>query len=141
MEELIKQALLHIDVLGPHVQEGHYDLIGPGGEIILPSAWEEVVEPGWSVTITMRPIDKSPPLTNRLPPGGKISITPLPNRRAGVPTSSRQPEGAVTAGEMPPPLCGHRISVGLQGRPMVLILPPPLLLRRTRKRNVVQPRF
>jgi hypothetical protein len=27
MEELIKQAFLHIDVIGPHVHEGHYDLV------------------------------------------------------------------------------------------------------------------
>ncbi|XDG05960.1 hypothetical protein ABKA04_005575 [Annulohypoxylon sp. FPYF3050] len=36
MEELIKQAFLHVDIIGPHVQAGHYDLIGPNGEIILP---------------------------------------------------------------------------------------------------------
>ncbi|GFP55755.1 transcriptional regulatory protein SIN3 [Trichoderma asperellum] len=58
MEELIKQAFLHVDVLGPHVQEGHYDIIGPNGEIILPSIWEKVIEPGWAVTMTMWPLDK-----------------------------------------------------------------------------------
>ncbi|KUJ15580.1 uncharacterized protein LY89DRAFT_557269, partial [Mollisia scopiformis] len=45
MEELIKQAFLHVDVIGPHVQEGHYDLIGPNGEIILPQVWETMIEP------------------------------------------------------------------------------------------------
>ncbi|KAK4137996.1 hypothetical protein BT67DRAFT_339592, partial [Trichocladium antarcticum] len=45
MEELIKQAFIHVDVIGPHVQEGHYDLVGPNGEIILPTVWEKVVEP------------------------------------------------------------------------------------------------
>ncbi|KAG4435481.1 hypothetical protein IFR05_009053, partial [Cadophora sp. M221] len=44
VEELIKQAFLHVDVLGPHVNEGHYDLIcangGLSGEIILPQVWE-----------------------------------------------------------------------------------------------------
>ncbi|PMD42929.1 hypothetical protein L207DRAFT_382161, partial [Hyaloscypha variabilis F] len=45
MEELIKQAFLHIDVIGPHVAEGHYDLVNPDGEIILPQAWELSVEP------------------------------------------------------------------------------------------------
>ncbi|KAH7198805.1 uncharacterized protein B0J16DRAFT_360480 [Fusarium flagelliforme] len=29
MEELIKQAFMQVDVLGPHVMEGHYDLMGP----------------------------------------------------------------------------------------------------------------
>lgn len=60
MEELIKQAFLHVDVIGPHVQEGHYDLVGPNGEIILPSVWERVVEPDWSITMHMWPMDKVP---------------------------------------------------------------------------------
>lgn len=62
MEDLIKQAFLQVDVLGPHVMEGHYDLIAPGGEIILPSVWESVIEPGWAITMTMWPTDKLPPL-------------------------------------------------------------------------------
>lgn len=62
MEELIKQAFLHIEVIGPHVAEGHYDLVGPSGEIILPQVWEEVIEPGWSITMHMWPIpDRDPP--------------------------------------------------------------------------------
>ncbi len=60
MEELIKQAFLHVDVIGPHVQEGHYDLIGPNGEIILPSVWEKVVQPDWAITMHMWPMDKAP---------------------------------------------------------------------------------
>lgn len=62
MEELIKQAFLHVDVIGPHVQEGHYDLIGPNGEIILPSIWEKIVQPDWAITMHMWPMDKTPPL-------------------------------------------------------------------------------
>ncbi|KAH9215259.1 hypothetical protein DL95DRAFT_299266, partial [Leptodontidium sp. 2 PMI_412] len=49
VEELIRQAFLHVDILGPHVNEGHYDLIcangGLSGEIILPQVWETLVEP------------------------------------------------------------------------------------------------
>lgn len=69
MEELIKQAFLHVDVIGPHVQEGHYDLIGPDGEVILPSVWERVIEPDWQITMQMWPMDKAP-LRNQMPPGG-----------------------------------------------------------------------
>ena len=60
MEELIKQAFLHVEVIGPHVQEGHYDLIGPNGEIILPSVWEKVVQPDWAITMHIWPMDKNP---------------------------------------------------------------------------------
>ena len=56
MEDLIRQAFLHIDVIGPHVHEGHYDLIGPNNEIILPGVWETVIEPDWAITMHMWPV-------------------------------------------------------------------------------------
>lgn len=73
MEELIKQAFLHVDVIGPHVQEGHYDLIGPNGDIILPQIWESVIEPDWAITMHMWPIPEpprpAPPPGPPIPPG------------------------------------------------------------------------
>ena len=56
MEDLIRQAFLHVDIIGPHVAEGHYDLIGPNGEIILPGVWETVIEPDWTITMHMWPM-------------------------------------------------------------------------------------
>ncbi|KAK2611922.1 hypothetical protein QQS21_002028 [Conoideocrella luteorostrata] len=67
IEELIKQAFLQVDELGPHVQQGHYDLFGPNGEIILPSVWERVIQPGWSITMTMWPLNEAPPIPSRFP--------------------------------------------------------------------------
>ncbi|CAO2649214.1 Nn.00g065990.m01.CDS01 [Neocucurbitaria sp. VM-36] len=61
MEELIKQAFLHVDTIGPHVQEGHYDLVAPDGEIILPQVWETMVQPDWAVTMHMWPMSEPPP--------------------------------------------------------------------------------
>jgi hypothetical protein len=61
MEELIKQAFIHVDVIGPHVHEGHYDLVSPSGEIILPQIWESMVQPGWDVTMHMWPMPEPPP--------------------------------------------------------------------------------
>ena len=60
MEELIKQAFVHVDIIGPHVQEGHYDLVGPNGEIILPQVWETMVEPDWAITMHMWPMPDPP---------------------------------------------------------------------------------
>ena len=61
MEELIKQAFLHVDVLGPHVMEGRYDLMGPDGEIILPSVWGKVIQPDMSITMAMWSMDNYSP--------------------------------------------------------------------------------
>lgn len=61
MEELIKQAFDQVDVLRQHVRDGHYDLIGGDGAIILPSLWDKVVSPGMLITMTMRPMENLPP--------------------------------------------------------------------------------
>ncbi|MCJ1396326.1 hypothetical protein MMC18_009215 [Xylographa bjoerkii] len=60
MEDLIRQAFLHVDVIGPHVAEGHYDLLGPNNDIILPRVWETVVEPDWTITMHMWPMPEPP---------------------------------------------------------------------------------
>lgn len=68
VEEFIKQAFVHVDLIGPHVQAGHYDLIGPGGEIILPMAWEKTIEPDWAVTMHMWPMERPPKPPPEPPP-------------------------------------------------------------------------
>lgn len=56
MEYLIKEAFSHVEVIGTHVEQGHYDLLGPQGEIILPHVWETVIEPDWTITMHMWPM-------------------------------------------------------------------------------------
>jgi hypothetical protein len=114
MEELIKQAFMHVDVIGPHVQEGHYDLIGPNGDIILPTVWEKVIQPDWSITMTMWPMDKIPLRPDHhgppgMPPFGRPGgirfgggIPP------GVGPSGRRPGGGGGGSGRPPPPPGWR---------------------------------
>jgi chemotaxis protein histidine kinase CheA len=61
MESLIKQAFLHVDVLGDHVHQGHYDLMGPDGEIILPQVWETMIQPDWEISMHMWPMPEDEP--------------------------------------------------------------------------------
>ena len=55
-----------MEEIGPHVQSGHYDLMGPDGGIIIPSAWETTIEPDWKITMHMWPLpekkDEGPPI-------------------------------------------------------------------------------
>lgn len=74
MHELLKHAFLHVDILGPHVRDGHFDLVGPTGDIILPVLWDTLVEPGWSVGMKMWPISEPPP---QGPPGTRPRGPPL----------------------------------------------------------------
>lgn len=60
MEYFIREAFLHIVDLGPHVADGQYDLLGPKDEVIMPSIWESVIEPGWEITMHMWPIPEPP---------------------------------------------------------------------------------
>lgn len=77
MEDLIRQAFLHVQIIGPHVQEGQYDLVGPSGDIILPQVWETVVEPDWTVTMHMWPIPEKPSTLELEPePEAPVEIRP-----------------------------------------------------------------
>jgi hypothetical protein len=101
MQDLINQAFQQVDVLGPHVREGHYDLTGPHGEIILPNVWDKIIEPDWSVEMKMWPMDKAPPLKHPL--YGRHGM-PFPGDRfagRGVPPIGRRPG---MHGDMPMPM-------------------------------------
>lgn len=40
---VIRDAFKIVEVIGPHVDDGHYDLVGPDGEIMLPQVWEIMI--------------------------------------------------------------------------------------------------
>jgi hypothetical protein len=101
MEELIRQAFLHVEVIGPHVQKGHYDLLGPNGEIIMPQVWDTVVEPDWTVSMHMWPMPEPEPEKPPLPPlleGDIINIEDLLN-----PGKKHKGKGAKKLIPPPPP--------------------------------------
>lgn len=106
MDDLIKQAFQQVDVLGPQVQAGHFDLIGANSEIILPAVWEKVVQPGWSITMTMWPQDRVQPVLRPMPgavpgirPGHRGSGIQFGMPGAGV----GRPPGLGPGGITPPP--------------------------------------
>ncbi|KAG9950878.1 hypothetical protein KCU85_g3309, partial [Aureobasidium melanogenum] len=60
METLIRQAFVNIERIGPHVANGHYHLLGPNNEIILPQVWDIVVQPGWDIKMQLWPLPPDP---------------------------------------------------------------------------------
>ena len=66
MEDLIKEAFRNIEIVGSHVVEGHYDLVDPQGDLILPSVWEKVVKPGHTITMHLWPMPE--PASAEQPP-------------------------------------------------------------------------
>ena len=87
MEELIKQAFVQVEDLGPHVQDGRYDLTGPDGEIILPQVWDIVVRPDWEVTMHLWPMEeekkKSPDIDSMIDPFGGMGLGGYPGLGGG----------------------------------------------------------
>lgn len=97
MEELIKQAFLHVDIIGPHVHQGRYDLIGPDGEIILPQVWEMMIQPDWLITMHMWPMPE-PPATLL-----ETSIRPKAKKRQSNQNKAYKTTSDSKAAVSPPP--------------------------------------
>ena len=77
MKSLIDQAFLHVEPTGHHVHEGHYDLVGPDGEIILPQVWETMVKPDMSITMQMWPMPEPKIMEPPFPPPHPV-VMPIP---------------------------------------------------------------
>jgi hypothetical protein len=78
MDMLIQQAFLHIDVIGQHVHDGHFDLIGPDGEIILPQVWETMIKPDTFIEMKMWPMpEKKGPAPDVMGPPPPMALPPL----------------------------------------------------------------
>ncbi|KAK4695525.1 hypothetical protein P7C71_g2243, partial [Lecanoromycetidae sp. Uapishka_2] len=79
--ELVRQAFDPIEFLGPHVNDGHYDILDPKGRVILPSVWDAVVEPGWQVSMHMWPMNQDQIEDKRGRLEGRIENTSPPRLR------------------------------------------------------------
>lgn len=105
MKQLIDTAFRKVDVLGPHVLEGHFDLLdsdpfrspdgasGQDAHIILPEIWEDLVHPGMTVSMAMWPMDKQPPTSRQSVPLPRVPglnhVPPNVGRRGVYPDARR----------------------------------------------------
>ncbi|KAK5733004.1 hypothetical protein LTR17_010011 [Elasticomyces elasticus] len=103
MENLIKQAFMHVDGIGEQVYEGHYDLTGPDGEIIMPQVWDTMIQPDWEISMHMWPMpepkkEKKPlvdPLAGFIDGLGIVDIQQMPGKKQkkAKPKKSRELTG------------------------------------------------
>ena len=87
--------------------DGHYDLVGPNGEIILPLHWEELVRPDWAVSMHMWPIPEPQPPAS---PGHRLMSRqgyrggpPPPPSPGGIPISALKSSPSARGSGLPPP--------------------------------------
>lgn len=86
---MIKQAFVNIEHIGPHVANGHYHLLDPNNEIILPQVWEVAVQPGWDIVMQLWPLPEPTKDGNTsVSPGYAAPRKSYPERRTN-PASSR----------------------------------------------------
>ena len=81
---MILQAFRHVEVIGPHVEAGHFDLVGPDRAIILPQVWESMIEPNWDVSMHMWPMP--------VQPSSSVPVVHYPDRKKKKP---KQPKGVL----------------------------------------------
>jgi hypothetical protein len=82
MSKLVKEEFLHVDVVGPQVMQGFYDLMNAKGDIITPSLWPINIRPGDKITMHMWPMKALPkpprplkrPIRPPPPPGFKYGL-------------------------------------------------------------------
>jgi hypothetical protein len=105
MESLISQAFAHVDELAEHVDKGHYDLLGPENEIIMPEFWDTAVEPGISIKMMLWEIKKEESTLEEIPPPGDDGILNLDDilNPGGSSGGSRRGGGRERCFK-----CGHR---------------------------------
>lgn len=140
MEGLIRQAFLHVDVIGDHVRAGHYDLMGPDGEIILPQVWDACVQPDWEISMHMWPVEEKGKHHHHHDPNmiadpfSALGIHDMlahdgkhrPKRKGSKreKKSSPQPE-IIQVGPPPPGLLPHEYPPGFVVDPYTVFAPPP----------------
>jgi hypothetical protein len=105
MEELIKQAFMSVEMIGPQVQRGQFDLIGSNGEIILPQVWDKVIQPDSQITMVMWPLaDKPGP---RMHPDHP-HFRPMGSRHPMMPPNRHPMSGAIPGRPPAMPMGGGR---------------------------------
>ncbi|KAG6361238.1 hypothetical protein INS49_009462 [Diaporthe citri] len=113
IEGLIKQAFINVDVIGPLVSEGHYDLLDSEGQVILPVVWDRTIKPGASVSMRMWEDVPRPPQP----------FPPFPGRpMQGVP---------------PPPGMAPEMERMFSPMPRPVFIPPPPPPRRSARRSAM----
>ncbi|KAK4442302.1 hypothetical protein QBC34DRAFT_418936 [Podospora aff. communis PSN243] len=126
MQTLINNAFLHVEIVGPVVQRGCYDLL-INDTIVLPSLWTATIRPGDRVTMHMWPMDGpfAPPRPRPRPPGFPAPPPPPPPG-SGFPAPPPPPPPLGGPPPPPPPfLSGSIPPPPRPGFPGSRPLPPP----------------
>ncbi|THY81637.1 hypothetical protein D6C95_09035 [Aureobasidium pullulans] len=94
MKTSVRRAFVNIEHIGPHVAYGCYNLLSPYNEIILPSAWEMVIQPGWNIKMELWPLPDS--ITEKINTVSDISPPEIVPTIVGAPENRSQDKSSET---------------------------------------------
>lgn len=94
MRTSVRRAFVNIEHIGPHVANGCYNLLSPYNEIILPSAWEMVIQPGWNIKMELWPLPDS--ITEKINTVSDISPPEIVPTIVGAPENRSQDKSSET---------------------------------------------
>lgn len=107
MHDLICEAFVHVDILGYHAKEGHFDLVDNDGEIILPSVWELVIKQDMEIAMSLWPM---PELGQTWP--AMLYCKPVDMQTVPVAQPvMQQPATAQPTTEQPTPAVQHNVTI------------------------------
>jgi len=55
MSKFIARSFENEETFGTHVEQGYYYMKTPSGDIILPLAWEDTIQPSWFLIMQLWP--------------------------------------------------------------------------------------
>ncbi|KAL2287174.1 hypothetical protein FJTKL_06169 [Diaporthe vaccinii] len=126
MKATIIEAFNHVEVIGPHVVEGHFDLLTSNGEIMLPHLWSTTIKPGAVISMKMWP--KTPLRGLYGPPPFTVNPhAPNPASHAMTLRMRQMQAQRMAAMRHPPPPMRPPPHMG--GMPPMGVPPPPPGLR------------
>lgn len=94
MKTSVRRAFVNIEHIGPHVANGCYNLLNPDNEIILPSAWEMVIQPGWNIKMELWPLPDL--ITEKINTVSEISPLEIVPTTVGAPENRSQDKSSET---------------------------------------------
>lgn len=113
MQKLINQAFQDgFEDLRPHIQRGHYNLLGPDDKVIHSADWSHTIRPGWIIKMRMLywSVDETRPETIQ------------PERRA---------DAKATYSMMPPSVLHNHPSFGPASRVPIIHTLDPINFKQT----------
>jgi hypothetical protein len=103
IETKFPQGIPQTADVASQVHKCQYDLLGPDGDVIAPDFWEELLEPGWTVVMSLWPLHIEAEVRSRHGANATERVPHLPTKAESDPSKTQQKEKDILATELSNP--------------------------------------